>query len=72
VSGFSLEDASALLRLHGLYLDSFLVTDIKPLKVSVLSVFPCLRVSFAAGTAGSFVSIARRKSILCKWATDRT
>ena len=65
MSGFSLEDASALLRLHGLYLDSFFVTDIKPLKVSLcLSVFPCLRVSFAAGTADSFVSIARRESIV--------
>ena len=33
VIGYSLEDASALLRLDGLYLESFLVTDIKHLKV---------------------------------------
>jgi len=32
VIGYSLEDASALLRLDGLYLETFLVTDIKHLK----------------------------------------
>jgi len=37
VSGFGLEDASALLRLQGLYIDSFLITDIKALKGAHLS-----------------------------------
>ena len=37
VIGYSLEDAAALLRLDGLYLESFLVTDIKHLKVQFIS-----------------------------------
>ncbi len=42
VIGYSLEDASALLRLDGLYLESFLVTDIKHLKVQfVFNFFFC-------------------------------